>query len=177
MTARANRSVRIAVTDQGCVDAVPPLLELAVVAGAADLNHGNGKHALAGDRVRCRRMFGEVDVGMATGAADRGMNRLRETVTGYVQRKRSAIGQRLFEARHRVAGQTLLVARGRRSGRRERCQRQQDHGHGHGEHAAPNRRCWSATESRTGHAEFAPIVWRTLFRSGKIHDDQPASFR
>ena len=51
---------------------------LSRMAGAADLDHGDGKRALAGDGFGRRRMAGQVDIGMAAGAPDRAMDRLRK---------------------------------------------------------------------------------------------------
>ena len=91
MAAGANRGVRVAFADQRRVDACVPLLELIGVAGAADLDHGDGKRR-AGWRsgFTAARMTGQVDVGMAAGAADRAVDRLRKRIAGYVQRERSA---------------------------------------------------------------------------------------
>src|SRR5208337_2507830 len=117
MAARAHWGDRVTFTDQGRVDAFVPLPELLAVTGAADLDHGEGKVALAADRVRRRRMTGQVHVGMAAGAPDRAVDRLRQAIARYVQRERSAVYERLLEPRHPVTAQTLPVSRGQGSGR------------------------------------------------------------
>src|ERR1700722_4097574 len=80
MTTGANRCGGVAIVDQGRVDAGLPLLELVIVTGAADLNHGDGKFALAGDRLPRGGMARKFNVVMAAGTPQHTVDRCRESV-------------------------------------------------------------------------------------------------
>src|SRR5208282_4168663 len=99
MATGTKRGDRVAFVNEGRMDALLPLPELIAMTVAADLDHRDGKFALGADGGLRRRMTGQVDVGMAAGAPDRAVDRLREDVAGYVQRERFAVCEMLLDAR------------------------------------------------------------------------------